>query len=247
MTNKDFVKFCLTAKDKPVKYMWGTYGQKITDKLIASKTIQYPDHYPQSYQDELHAAISGGGIACDCTGLIKWFLWTGGDIEKAPKYDGATDNSASGWYKSAKIKGEIGTIPLDRKGLILWKSGHCGVYIGDGNVIECTKGQFGNGVVQTRLLDRQWTHWCECKYIDYTIEKPTAPTDALSGKPARVSKDCNAYADMKLLQKVGSIDVGDEIEYLGKINGVAAVIYPTAATRKIAFVAESLVVLNATK
>ena len=103
MTNKDLVAFCLKAKDKPVMYMWGTYGQKITVSLIDAKTRQYPTHYPQSYQDELNAAISGGGIACDCTGLIKWFLWTGGDIEKAPKYDTKTDSSASGWYNAANV------------------------------------------------------------------------------------------------------------------------------------------------
>ena len=242
MTNKDLVTFCLKAKDKSVMYMWGTYGQKITDKLIASKSIQYPDHYPQSYQDELHAAIADGGIGCDCTGLIKWFLWTGGNIEKAPKYDGVTDTSASGWYNRAKVRGEIGTIP-ERPGLIVSKKGHCGVYIGNGDVIECTKGDFGNGVVRTKLTDRAWEKWCECSYIEY-IEEYTPP--GVKFEPGGVIQVCPAYSGANLTQKVGVVMEEDEILILGVIGDPAeakavAIIYPTAATDKVAFVEKKFV------
>ena len=33
----------------------------------------------------------------------RWFLWTGGDIDKVPKYDAETDSSASGWYNAANV------------------------------------------------------------------------------------------------------------------------------------------------
>jgi len=240
MTNKEFVEFCKAAKDKPVMYMWGTYGKPITVDLIDSKAKQYPTHYPQSYQDELNAAISGGGIGCDCTGLIKWFLWTGGDIEKTPKYNGDTDHSASGWYRNAKVRGKIDTIP-ETAGLIVSMSGHCGVYIGNGRVIECTKGVFGNGVVETKLTDRKWEKWCECKYIDYISENPADGQEtACTFKSARVVKDCPTYSKLNKKQfPVGAVYEGETVKYLGDYGEMAAIIYDTTATEKIAFVDKS--------
>ena len=240
MTNRQFVIFCKAAKDKPCKYMWGTYGTThnkthIDEDNIASKARQYPSHYDTKYQAELRSCI-GTHIGCDCTGLIKWFLWTGGNIEQAPVYNKVTDYSASGWYRSAKVRGDIDTRP-ERPGIILAFPGHCGVYIGGGQVIECTKGQFGNGVVQTNLTDRKWKKWCECPYISYESEKPTDGQEtACLGSPARVIKDCPAYATANCKQVIGTIYKEDSIRYIGDYNAkLAIVLYPTAATVKIAF------------
>jgi len=75
----------------------------------------------------------------------------------------------------AKVRGMISTMP-ERIGLILSYPGHCGVYIGDGNVIECTKSQFKNGVVQTKLTDRKWEKWSQCPYIEYLPNKGRCKT-----------------------------------------------------------------------
>ena len=235
MNNIKFVKFCKMALDKPVLYMWGTYGSAITESLITAKTKQYPTHYDAAYQAQLRAQI-GKGIACDCTGLIKWFLWTGGDIDKAPKYDGATDNAASTWYNKAKVRGLIETIP-EREGLIVSMKGHCGVYIGNNQVIECTKGKHGNGVVQTDLAANAWEKWCELVYISYESEKPTQGQEtALSGIPAKVIKDSPTYCTLKRTPVIGNVYQGESVTYLGDYGGLAAIIYPTAASEKIAFV-----------
>ena len=240
MTNLDLVNFVKTAKDKPVMYMWGDYGRAITEATITAKAKQYPTHYSLAYQAELREAIKRGGIGCDCTGLIKWFLWTGGDIDKVPKYDGATDNSASGWYNAAKVRGAIKTLP-ETPGLILSFPGHCGVYVGGGNVIECTKGAYGNGVVQTKLTDRKWEKWCECIYIDYITESPAEVTQTpLTGKPAHVVKDCPTYSKLNKKQlPIGEVYAGETVMYLGDYGGLAAIIYPTSASEKIAFVDKS--------
>lgn len=238
MTNTDFVKFCTAAKNKPVMYMWGDYGRAITESTISTKAKQYPVHYNTEYQKELRAKI-GVGVGCDCTGLIKWFLWTGGNIEATPKYDAETDNSASGWYSAAKVRGDIATIPKDRAGLIVSMSGHCGVYVGGGEVIECTKGSFGNGVVKTKLSDRKWEKWCECAYIEYKTEEAV---NEISYRTARVLKDCPAYATIDRKQMIGNVFAEDEIMYLGDVGRMAAVIYPTAATAKIAFVEKAMIV-----
>lgn len=240
MTNTKFTRFCRSALSKAVMYMWGDYGRAITESTVAAKAKQYPAHYDAAYQAELRGKI-GTHYGCDCTGLIKWFLWTGGDVEKAPKYDGATDHSASGWYNAAKVRGDIKTIPLDRVGLIVSMPGHCGVYVGDGNVIECTKGAYGNGVVQTKLTDRNWEKWCECIYIDYITESPAEVTQtALTGKPAHVVKDCPTYSKLNKKQfPIGEVYAGETVVYLGDYGGLAAIIYQTSASEKIAFVDKS--------
>ena len=240
MTNKELVEFCKAAKDKPVMYMWGDYGRPITEATILAKAGQYPKHYDAAYQGELRAQI-GKGIGCDCTGLIKWFLWTDGNIDVTPKYNSETDNSASGWYRNAKVRGKIEDIPYDRAGLIVSMSGHCGVYIGDGNVTECTKGKYGNGVVQTRLIDREWEVWCECVYIDYISE--STPDNELKFVTAHVSRNTPAYSDLKRKTQIGTVFNIDELSYLGDLGDMAVVIYPSAASYKVAFIDKNNLVL----
>jgi hypothetical protein len=238
----EFIDFITKALSKPVMYMWGDYGRTITESTVSTKAKQYPEHYDAAYQAELRKKI-GTGIGCDCTGLIKWFLWTGGNIEKPPKYDAMTDNSAGGWYRAAKIRGEINTIP-EKQGLIVSLPGHCGVYIGGGKVIECTKSKFGNGVVTTKLTDCDWEYWCECANIEYQTEQ--VPEDSgfydIQYKAAGVVKDCPAWSAYNKKLKIGTVFKEDRILYLGDFGGMCAIIYPTSATVRIAFIEKSNII-----
>lgn len=67
-------------------------------------------------------------------------------------------------YYNASRKGSIETMP-DTPGLAVWKSGHIGVYIGNGEVIEAMDTRYG--VVKTKLQGRGWTHWLEVPGIKY--------------------------------------------------------------------------------
>lgn len=243
MNNLEFIDFLKQALAKPVMYMWGDFGRPITESTISTKAKQYPQHYDAAYQAELRKQI-GTGIGCDCTGLIKWFLWTGGDIEKVPKYDAATDNSAGGWYRSAKVRGEIGAIP-ETQGLIVSMYGHCGVYIGEGKVIECTKSVLGNGVIMTNLTDHQWEYWCECANIDYQVTDEVPEGDGyydIQYKAVGVVKDCPAWSALNKRQKIGTVYKEDEILYLGDFGGMCVIIYPTSASKKTAFIEKSNVI-----
>lgn len=53
----------------------------------------------------------------------------------------------------------------DTPGLAVWKSGHIGVYIGNGEVIEAMDTRYG--VVKTKLQGRGWIHWLEVPGIKY--------------------------------------------------------------------------------
>ena len=50
-------------------------------------------------------------------------------------------------------------------GLMLWKKGHVGIYIGNGYAIEAMGTK--KGVVKTKISDRGWQAWCKLPYIEY--------------------------------------------------------------------------------
>ena len=77
-------------------------------------------------------------------------------------------------YENATEKGSIDSMP-EIPGLAVWHSGHIGIYIGGGEVIEAMGTRYG--VVRTNLTDGSWTHWLKVPYITYVEQPPeTEPT-----------------------------------------------------------------------
>ena len=74
------------------------------------------------------------------------------------------DIGADAMYYNAQVKGTLDTMP-ETPGLAVWRSGHIGVYVGDGEVIEAMGTAYG--VVRTQLAERSWTAWLEIPYISY--------------------------------------------------------------------------------
>lgn len=75
-------------------------------------------------------------------------------------------------YYNASEKGSISTIP-EIPGLAVWKSGHIGIYIGNGQVIHASGTMIG--VIQSPLGETGWTHWLKIPYITYLDSNvPTA-------------------------------------------------------------------------
>ena len=196
MTNIELANFCREAAKLPTLYLWGTYGRVITKSLLADKAKQYPGRYSSTRQDFIRKHINGIYRGCDCAGLIKWALWTQGDIKQTPRYSSKTDRGTGGLYSAAKEKGPIAVLP-EQQGVVVYKNGHVGVYVGSGKVIECTLGKRGDGVVETDLQDGGWTHWLRIPEVDYL--------PAATGKPISVAKKQN------ILQKLGILfRKGDE-------------------------------------
>ncbi len=99
----------------------------------------------------------------DCVGLIKGYLWSDSPIS-TPTYKSSQDVSANGMLKKCKERGGIDSMP-EIPGLLVFKTGHVGVYIGEGKVIEARG--FNYGVVETELKERNWTYWGKCPWIEY--------------------------------------------------------------------------------
>ena len=159
----DLVTYVTNAWNSGWGYVWGTYGQVLTPELLQYKLTQYPDGVGK-YAVFIRANWLGRHTA-DCVGLIKGYGWLSTDTMTIDYgTHGMPDVGANEMYYSATRKGEIATMP-DTPGLAVWKSGHIGVYIGNGEVIEAMGTKYG--VVKTQLEGRGWTHWLEIPYINY--------------------------------------------------------------------------------
>ncbi len=169
-TNLGLVAHVTRAFNEKWKYVYGTIGKKLTRDIIGDLLQRYPEE-TQRCLEIIETFICERTV--DCVNLIKSYLWWDSETDapiyniKHDKVDG-TWMSADGAFKVAKEKGLISTIP-DIPGICVRYSGHIGVYIGEGEVIE-SRG-INYGVVKTKLKERPWTHWLKYPGIRY-IEEP---------------------------------------------------------------------------
>ena len=173
ITANELIKAVRDIAALKTSYVWGGIGAKITEASLAEKVRQYPSH------NQTHAANArrylGVGYMFDCVCLIKAVLW-GWTKEKADRgavpyaTNGVPDVSADGMIAQCR---EVSTdfakiVP----GEVVWMSGHIGVYIGDGKVVECTP-VWANGVQVTALGSngyqaRKWTKHGKLPWVAYS-------------------------------------------------------------------------------
>ena len=159
----DLVTYAVHAWESGWGYVWGTYGNVLTESLLAYKVSQYPDGVG-NHENFIRAHWLGGRTT-DCVGLIKGYSWLSPETMTIDYgTHGMPDIGANQMYYTARESGSISTMP-DIPGLAVWHEGHIGVYIGGGQVIEAMGTK--NGVVKTELAKRNWTHWLKIPYINY--------------------------------------------------------------------------------
>ena len=126
-TNTGLVSYAAAQLGKP--YWYGTFGQTASANLHTAKKKQYPRYYTASdFQSQYGRRVH------DCVGLIKGYLWSDSP-SSVPKYSAAQDVSADRMLKKCTESGSISTLP-ELPGVLVFMSGHVGVYIGGGYVIE---------------------------------------------------------------------------------------------------------------
>lgn len=169
MNNLDLVKWSEFAADKGWGYVWGTYGTVLSPDFLESKIIQYPDEVGGK-EDFIRENWLGKRTA-DCVGLIKGYSWydTASQMTILVS-NGMPDIGADIMYENATEKGTIDTIP-EIPGLAVWKEGHIGVYIGEGEVVEAYRTT--SGVIRSELANGGWTHWLKIPYINYIEQEET--------------------------------------------------------------------------
>lgn len=129
--NLDLAAYAIQAWENNWGYVWGTYGNVLTESLFEYKKDQYPDGVG-NYADFIEDNWLGRRTA-DCIGLIKGYAWLDtSDMTIGYAKNGMPDYGADQMYQSAKDAGTLNTdygsmstMP-EITGLMLWKEGHVG-------------------------------------------------------------------------------------------------------------------------
>ena len=171
----------IAANEKTV-YAWGMFGSPITQSSVQGKAKQYPSWYTDNKISTVFTPLYGSkpqAWGFDCIGLIKGVLWGwNGETEKS--YGGAIyasngvpDISADAMIgKCLSVSSNFNSIEV---GEYLWLKGHCGIYIGNGQVVESSP-KWKNGVQITALSARSWQKHGKLPYVEYE-DKAELPTE----------------------------------------------------------------------
>ena len=230
-TNLQLVEFVKQVYIEKWVYWYGTCGYKCSQSLYNSKAKQYPAHYTASRKSGYMKDISEDKMCADCVGMIKAFFWMGGSTKGKNVYasNKCPDASADEMIDICKEKGPISTMP-DVPGLVVWKKGHIGVYIGNGYTIEM-KG-FNYDCVKNKVSSGPWTKWGKLpstmiQYVDSTEQKNEESKPAAMFNVKVVSGSWNVRtAPDKNAKSVGVVRTGDKLPYLNETtNGWDAVEY----------------------
>lgn len=194
-TGEGLALFAEKAAAAKTPYIYSTFGQVLTERKLAEVRRLYPDRMSEKrYQYARDHYV--GRRTNDCYGLVKRYRWSGGDAENPslddiPIYDGKTDVNANTAYQKAKVKGPIKSIP-EVRGLIVWKPGHVGVYLGNGRVAEARG--FDYGTVITKLSDRPWTNWFQEAGISYDQQPTPTPGGGFDVKVKTLKRNADGSA-----------------------------------------------------
>lgn len=144
----DLVAWCYDKLGTP--YVYGTKGAYLTDEHITWLAANYPSTFTADYTAKSKKFV--GRRTTDCSGLISWFT---GTVRGSSQYK----SSATKVYTISQLNDTM-------IGHALWKSGHIGVYVGNGYCIEAKGINFGT--VKTAVSSTAWTHVLQLCDIDYT-------------------------------------------------------------------------------
>jgi GH25 family lysozyme M1 (1,4-beta-N-acetylmuramidase) len=199
-TGKQLAAFCEKVYAAKWVYWYGTCGYKCTDSLYKSKKKQYPAHYTESRERGYKKDIAAGKFCADCVGMIKAFFWCDNVFEGQTHYasNHCPDKSANGMFKLCTKTGAINTIP-DIPGLVVWKDGHIGVYVGDGMVVEMRG--FDYDCMRREVKAGSWSKWGQlpATMILYTDDEvPETPEEPVGER--ELYNGCEG-ADVKQLQE----------------------------------------------
>lgn len=160
-----FIEILERADAKETVYASGGIGQRLSDANKKALLRRYPSNeWRKGFKE-----ADGRTFAFDCCGLVKAILWGwtgsgasfGGTVYES---NGVPDVNEDGLInRCLKVSQDITTV---EPGELLWMKGHCGVYVGNGIVIESTPAEEG-GVQKISLSFRAWIKHGRLPWVYY--------------------------------------------------------------------------------
>lgn len=186
LTNLGLIKFIKTKLGTP--YVYGMKGTVLTLAKYNSLKAQYGNLIWDSDRNKI------GQICCDCSGLISWYT---GIIRGSTQYK-----------ELAKKVYPISTIKNAPIGAAVWKQGHIGVYIGNGEYIAEDGSAYG--CRKNKLSNASFTHWFKITDIQYieeeddeVVEKAKIKINGVYYTVSRILKDGINYIKIRDLAQAG--------------------------------------------
>ncbi len=162
MTGTELARLCKTQEG--AAYIWGGLGHRITQGHIDKLSALYPKVFTKEYREKCQKNI--GKLGYDCVGLAKHFLWGNAGDGILRHYEAATDVGADALYNFCVEKGKISALP-ELEGLLLHRSGHVGIYLGGGELVEARG--IDHGVVISKLPARDFQNWGKLLGVEYRM------------------------------------------------------------------------------
>lgn len=160
VTNKQLVDCFTRYLNEQWGYVYGARGELYT-QAVAENWEREKRQVPEGKWSKEHY------FTRDCA---KWFDHNvadcmGGLICALSEYDnGIAAQLSENFRGQIKESGTINTLP-NISGLVIWKEGHVGLYVGGGYAIEFRGTDYG--CIKTKVEDRYWTHWGKIKGVEY--------------------------------------------------------------------------------
>lgn len=199
MTGEELVAF---AKSKlGVPYVYGMKGKVMTEALYDSLKKTYGNLVWDSDRQKI------GKVCCDCSGLISWAT--------------GIARSSQNYHDTALEIEPIATIAKAPIGAAVWRKGHIGIYIGNGEYIAEDGSAYGCRI--NKLRNAGFTHWLKLKDIDYTEQGDSEMVEQakliVNGKEfvvERILKDGTNYIKIR--------DLADALGYIVSNKGSTPVL-----------------------
>lgn len=194
MTGQELVAF---AKSKlGVPYVYGMKGKVMTEAIYNSLKKAYGNLVWDSDKQKI------GKVCCDCSGLISWAT--------------GIARSSQNYHDTALEVQPIATIANAPIGAAVWRKGHIGIYIGNGEYIAEDGSAYGCRI--NKLRNTNFTHWLKLIDIDYSGQEDTEMVEKskiiVNGKEyfvERILKDGTNYIKIR--------DLADAFGYTVSNNG----------------------------
>lgn len=199
MTGEELVAF---AKSKlGVPYVYGMKGKVMTEALYDSLKKTYGNLVWDSDRQKI------GKVCCDCSGLISWAT--------------GIARSSQNYHDTALEIEPIATIAKAPIGAAVWRKGHIGIYIGNGEYIAEDGSAYGCRI--NKLRNAGFTHWLKLKDINYTEQGDSEMVEQakliVNGKEfvvERILKDGTNYIKIR--------DLADALGYIVSNKGSTPVL-----------------------